>query len=68
MSNLFGNIELAKFQFVRDLQHDKDFIEYRNKSHEFGTLNCSENRFYLYCRLNSADMIKQYCKKYKITI
>lgn len=68
MSNLLGNIEIAKEQFRKDLMSDKDFIEYRKNSHKYGTINICINYFYLYNNLSCADLIKRYLKKYNLKL
>lgn len=58
----------AKEQFRRDLMSDKDYIEYRKTSHEYGTINICFNYHYLYNNLSCADFIRIYQKQYNIRI
>ena len=48
---------IAKEQFRKDLLNDKDFIEYRKKSHEYGTINICVNYHYLYNDLSDVDAL-----------
>jgi len=66
--NLFGNVLKAKQQFAKDILLDKDYIEYRETSTEFKTLNVAQRYYYLYNNLSSVDFIKEYIKKYNIKI